>query len=77
MLGSSRETSHESQINQVCQKDAITGLSARKKKYSCHHLCNAVLIAGINQLHNIDEIYNVHLYQLTNFLNITRNSDMW
>jgi len=32
-------------------------------------LCNIVVTDGTNQSHNINEIYYVHLYQSTNFLN--------
>ena len=32
-------------------------------------LCNIVAKYGTNQSHNISEIYNVRLYQATDFLN--------
>jgi len=32
-------------------------------------LCNIVATDGTNQWHDVSEIYNVHLYQSTNFLN--------
>jgi len=35
-------------------------------------LCNIVVKDGTNQSHNINEIYSVHLYQATNFLNTPR-----
>jgi len=34
--------------------------------------CNIVVTDGINQSHNINEIYIVHLYQSMNFLNAPR-----
>ena len=36
-------------------------------------LCNIVVTDGINQSHNINKIYNVHLYHSTSFLNAPRN----
>jgi len=35
-------------------------------------LCNIVVTDGTNQSHNISEIYTVHLYQSTTFLNAIR-----
>ena len=35
-------------------------------------LCNIVVKDGTNQSHYINEIYNVRLYQATNFLNAPR-----
>ena len=43
-------------------------------------LCNIVVQDGTIQSHNINEIYNVHLYQATNFLNAPRilhGSETW
>jgi len=37
-------------------------------------LCNIVVKDGTNQSHNINEIYNVCLYQSTNFLNAPRKN---
>jgi len=37
-------------------------------------LCNIVVKDGTNQSHNINQIYNVRLYQATNFLNAPRIS---
>jgi len=37
-------------------------------------LCNIVVKDSTNQSHNIDEIYNVRLYQATNFLNAPRKA---
>ena len=34
-------------------------------------LCNFVTTDGTNQWHDIDEIYNVRLYQSANFLNVS------
>jgi len=36
-------------------------------------LCNIVVKDDTNQSHNINEIYNVGLYQATNFLNAPRS----
>ena len=38
-------------------------------------LCDIVVKDGTNQSHNINEIYNVRLYQATNFLNAPRMFD--
>jgi len=41
------------------------------KMRSNDNLCSVVATDGTNQWHNINEIYNVHVYQSTNFLNVT------
>jgi len=37
-------------------------------------LCTIVLADGTNQSHNMNEIYNVNLYQSMNFLNVQLSS---
>jgi len=37
-----------------------------------NRLCNIVVTDGTNQWHSISKIFNVHLYQSTNFLNTPR-----
>ena len=69
-------------------EDAGVGITERRSRWKCRiegseqkyiderrpnsKLCNVVVTNGTNQSHNINEIYNVQLYQSTNFLNACR-----
>ena len=54
--------------------DALPASQQHQSTEGSNRLCNIVEIDNTNEWHSINEIYGIHLYHCTNFLNASRIS---